>query len=235
MLLLAGRMGLKLWCLTLLAALAVPVPAGAATPRETLMQAAFETTGRAEALARIDAAAASADALLARSPGDREARLQRALATGYRGKLTRSRGLALEARRTFEALAASAPRDPDIQLAIAGWHASAIVDLGAMMARTAVGARRAEAIAGLDRAVAFGRGHAAFPAMAALFRIAIDTDDVAAATALAEAALHAPAPDAFDRLMRQRAAAILPLLRSGNGARAAALARTLLPFARVSR
>lgn len=204
--------------------------ASAATPRETLIDAAFVTANRAEALREVTAAIAASDAILARAPADREARLQRALAIGYRGKLTRTRADALAARRTFEAMAAADPRDAEAQVALGGWHASAILDLGSMMARTAVGARRAAGLDALDRAAALGARQAAFPAMAALFRIALDADDVAAARTFAEAAVRAPVVSPLDRVLQRRAAALLPALRAGQGARASAQARALLPF-----
>jgi len=204
--------------------------AQAATPRDTLLQAAFVTTDPAQAAAELAAALAACDAILARLPGDGEARLQRTLAIGYRAKLTHNRTDALETRRSLEAMIATHPADAELQLALGGWHASAIVQLGSMMARTVLGARRAEALTALDRAAQLGAGHASYPAMAALFRIALDASDTVTALRLAEAAVRAPATSSFDRMVQRRAAAILPALRAGHGADASAAAQRLLPF-----
>lgn len=219
--------------LAFVVAVLIASPLPAAPPRDTLIDAAFVATEKTAALHQLTAAIVACDAILARDPVNREAKMQRALAIGYRGKLTRSRGDALAARRAFEVLAAADPRDPEAQIALGGWHISAILDVGSMMARTAVGARKAEGLAALDRASRLGANRAAFPAMNALFRIALDKDDIVEARRLAEAAARAPAPTSFDRVTQRRVMAILPALRAGDGKTASAQARALLPFGRL--
>ena len=213
-----------------LATMAVPAAAG---PRETLTAAAFQATTVAAAKADVDTALAGANAALARNPNDSEAQLQRALAIGYRAKLTKNRADATESRRLFDALVRANPRNPEAQLAIAGWHLDAIADLGAILARMGLGASKKEGLAALDRAVALGSAHALFPAYGALIRARLDPADPIAIK-LARQALTAPAPSALDRMMQQRAGALLKRLDAGEHAAAATLARRMLPFGGVS-
>lgn len=213
-------------------ALALPALAAAPSPREHLVSAAFSATSKPAALASISAALSSAEVTLARSPGDREAQFQRGMAIGYRGKLKKNLGDVRNAGKIFTSLAASNPRDAEAQLALAGWHLSAVIDLGSMIARTGLGAKKAVGLAALDRALAHGGGRAVFPAVASLTRIQLDTDDVDGARRLAETAVRSRVARAEDRIMQQRAARLLPALRSGNGKAAAALAKTLMPFGR---
>lgn len=215
------------------AALACASPAAAQSARDLLVGAAFNARDRPAALASVASALAAADASLARNPQDREARLQRALAIGYRGKLKRDRGDVQVARKLFEALIAAAPRDPEAHMALAGWHLGAIIELGPFVARTALGARRERGLQSLDAALASGGGRAVFPAFASLNRIQLDPKDVAGALTLAEAAAKARVSRPEDRIMKAYAAQLLPLLRAGNGKAAAAMADKLMPFGRL--
>lgn len=218
-----------------LALAAVAAPAAAQSPRELLVSAAFATRDRATALARVDAALRSADAALARDPESREARLQRSLALGYRGKLRRDRGDVQAARRGFEALVTAAPSDPEAQMALAGFHLGAIIEVGPLVARTALGARRERGLQAMAAAVAAGGGRAVFPAFASLNRIQLDPEDVAGARALAEAAVKGRVVRPEDRAMQAAAARMLPLLRAGNGRAAATLAARLMPFGELGK
>lgn len=220
-------------CLAAMLAVA-PVMALAETPRELLSVAAFQTTDKAKALALIGRAIADSDRILAARPGDHEATLQRGVAIGYRAKLTRSRSDARASLVIFEALAARDPRDPEAQMVIAGWHLDAIDQLGGFMARTMLGAKAQAGDAALARAVALGGQGAFFPGLAAMMRIRSDSSAVAEARKLAEAATRATTPTPLDILMKRSAVAILPALRANNGKAAAALARKLLPFGRMT-
>jgi hypothetical protein len=215
-------------------ACAITSPAAAAeTPREILMSAAFTVTDRAAALSRVDRALKLAEAAVKRDPKNQDARLQRAMAISYRGKLTRSRADVIAARREFEALAAADPRNAEVQLAIAGWHLESVGELGPLLARTALGARKATGVQALGRALALGGDRALFPALASLHRIQLDPGDVAGARRLAEIAIKAGATNPVDRIMQKQAAALLPALRAGDGKAAARAAKTLMPFGRV--
>jgi hypothetical protein len=215
-----------------LAAIAGPA-AAAESAREILMNAAFVATDKATALASIDRALKSADAVLARSPADEEARLQRALAISYRGKLTRSRSDIIASRKGFEAVLAADPRSAEANLALACWHLGGVIELGPLIAATMLGAKKAVGLKALDRSVALGGNRAFFPAVASLHRIQLDPADVAGALRLAEAAVRANAETPADRVMQKYAAALLVPLRKGNGAAAARAAKLLLPFGRI--
>lgn len=213
-------------------AVVAAAPAVAASPRDLLTAAAFQTTDRAAALAQVNQAIAGADAMLAANPRDREGLLDHAMGIGYRAKLTRRPADAKLSRQLFEALVASNPRDPEFQLAIGGWHLDAIAD--GFLASTILGARRDQGLAGIDRSVAFGGDRAFFRAFAAMVRIRLDAKDIASARTLAEAAAVAPAPTLLDRIGKRDAIAMLIPLRAGDGKAAAQLARTLLPFGRLA-
>jgi hypothetical protein len=216
------------------AALAMPGPALAAeSPRDVLVSAAFATRDEPTALARINSALRAANQLLAHNPADYEARLQRAVAISYRGKLTRSRTDLVAARQAFEGLVAAQPRDAEAQMALAGWNLGAVIELGPFMARTALGARRATGLQALDRSIALGGGRPLFPAFASLTLIQLDPNDVGRARRLAEAAVHENAASPIDRIMQHQAAALIPLLRDGNGKAAAKAATRLLPFGQL--
>jgi hypothetical protein len=217
-----------------LVAMATPSPAvTSATPRELLISAAFATHDKATALARIDSGLKAANLLLARNPGDREARLQRAVAISYRGKLTRNRADLVAAHQAFESLAAAQPGDAETQMALAGWNLGAVIELGPFMAGAALGAKRGKGLQALDRSVALGAGRPLFPAFASLTRIQLDPSDVARSRQLAEAAVRGNAASPIDRIMQRQAAALIPLLRAGNGKAAAKAATRLLPFGQL--
>jgi hypothetical protein len=205
----------------------------AATPREILITAAFVTREKEVARAQVAQALAEAESLLARNPADREAALQRAVAIGYRARLTRNGADAQTARILIERLAAANPADPETQVAIAGWHLDAIAHLG-ILARPGGGARKKVGLEALDRAVALGDGRALFLAFASLMRIRLDRRDVSRALQLAEQAQKADAPTPLDQIMQRNAALIAVPLRANDGKAAAARARKLLPFGQLS-
>jgi hypothetical protein len=212
-------------------ALALASPATAATPREILTQASFQTADKGTALTLINQGLAEANAILAQNPQDKEAQMQRGVAIGDRAHLTRSPGDAKTARHIFETFVAQNPRDPEAWLAIATWHLDT-VDAG-FLAATVLGAKKDVGLNALDKAVALGGGRPFFTGFAALMRIRLDPKDVATARRLAEAAAAAPAPTPLDRIAKRQAEALLMPLRAGDGRTAALLAKKLLPFGRI--
>lgn len=209
---------------------AAPLSAASAeTSRETLTQTAFVAQDKPSALRQIANVEATAAATLARAPGDAEAQLTRAMATSYRAKLTNSRADALSAKAQFEAITARNPRDAEAQAALGAWHLSAVKSLGQLMARGALGARKASGLEALDRAVALGGQRALFPGLAALLRLAIDPKDPVGAT-LAETAARGATPTALDRILQRRAALLITPLKSGDPRVVQALANRLLPL-----
>jgi tetratricopeptide (TPR) repeat protein len=208
-------------------------PAQAQSARDILTSAAFAPSNAATALTRINQALAAADAAIKQNPADQNARLQRALAISYRGKLTRSRADLVAARRGFEAAVAADPRNPEAHMALAGWHLGIVIELGPLVARTMMGARTATGLAALNRSLALGGDRASISSLASLQRIQIDPADVAGARRLAEVAAAADAPTPFDRVMQRHATMLVASLRGGNGRTAAATAKLLMPFGRV--
>ncbi|HUD28113.1 MAG TPA: hypothetical protein VMQ93_04520 [Novosphingobium sp.] len=203
------------------------------TPRELLTAAAFQAPDKPRALALVAQAIAASDRILAKKPGDHEATLQRGVAIGYRGKLTRSRTDVKASLAIFERLAAQNPRDAEVQMVIAGWHLGAIDQLGGFLARTALGAKAAAGEAALARAVSLGGDRSFYTGLAALLQIRNDHADVAKARRWAEAAITGETPTSLDGVMKRAAASILPELRANNGKAAAAEARKLLPFGKL--
>ncbi|MET1755864.1 hypothetical protein ABVV53_10390 [Novosphingobium sp. RD2P27] len=211
-----------------------PTAAMADTPRELLTAAAFQAASKPRALAMINQAIIASDRILASRPADREAVLQRGVAIGYRAKLTRSRSDARSSLSIFEHLAAQNPHDPEVQMAVAGWHLDAIDQLGGFMARTALGAKIQAGKAALARSVALGGDRAFYPGLAAMMLIRNDPDSVAQARQWAEAASTAKTPTPLDVRMKRAATAILPALRASDGRTAAMLTQSLLPFGKLA-
>ena len=212
-------------------ALVLASPAVAASPRELLTQASFQTTDKATALKLINQGLAEAEAILARDPQDKEAQMQRGVAIGDRGHLMRSPGDAKTARHIFESFLAAYPRDPEAHLAIATWHLDT-VDAG-FFAAALLGGKKDIGLAELDKAVALGGGRPFFTGFAALMRIRLNPNDVASARSLAEQAAIAPAPTPLDRIAKHAAQQLLIPLRNGDGRTAALLAKKYLPFGRI--
>jgi hypothetical protein len=219
---------------SILAALSLIAAPATASPRETLIRAAFQTHDKAQALGLVNDAVAETRTELQKDPNDREAKLQQALGIGYRGQLNRSPNDAKASHAQLQALASSDPRDPEAAIAFAGWHLTAVGDLGNFLAKTLLGASRGEGLSQLDRAVSLGGNRAFFPAYAALIRIKLDSSDTATPLRLAQRAQNGQTPTAIDRVMKAAAVKLIPLLQAGKGAEASKLAKQLLPFGTLS-
>lgn len=220
---------MKHFMISALLLLATPGLVRAESGRETLIQTAFVVRDRDAALAQLASVESSAAAALAKTPGDSEALLSRAMATSYRAKLTHSRSDALSAKVQFEALVAKNPRDAEALAALGAWHLSAVKALGALMARGGLGARKAVGLAAIDRALAAGGDRALFPGIAGLLRLASDPTDARGAALIAQAA-HASTVTTVDRLVQRRAAQLELVLKGGNAKLIQALANRLLPL-----
>ena len=211
---------------------AAATPCMAETPRDLLTQASFGDHDRATALGRINMALQSAAAVLRNSPGDPEAGLMHATAIGYHAKLTGSRGEAVAARRSFEALVRRNPRNAEAQLALGAWHLGAVQRLGRLVGRAALGAQKPVGLSALDQAVALGGNRAMFSGLAALLRLQMDPDD-ARGRALAEAAARAATPTPIDRIVQRAAAQMTAALRKGDENAVRKLAMRSLPFGQL--
>lgn len=204
----------------------------AATPRDQLTTAAFQTTDKKTAKALVDAAIANSETALATNPGDHEAQLGRAMGIGYRARLTKNPGDAKTARKLLETMIAANPRDAEAQLFLGGWHLDAVA--AGFLATTVLGAKRDAGLDGINKAVALGGNRAFYRGLASMMRIRLDTDDIGAARALAEQAAVSPTPTLLDRIAKHDADLMLVPLRAGDGKTAASLARKLLPFGRIN-
>ena len=214
------------------AAIVVAAPAMAATPREMLIQAAFQATDKAQALALVNQAIEQAEAGLRANPRDKEAFFQHAMGIGYRAKLTRKPADAKASRKMFEQFVAQYPRDPEAQIAIGGWHLDAIAD--GFLATTVLGAKKDIGVASVDKATQLGGDRAFFKGFAAMMHIRLDPKNVGVARTLAEQASRGSTLTPLDRIGKRDADALLIPLRSGDGKAAAQLARKLLPFGRLA-
>lgn len=217
-------------CAAALACLALP--AAAATPRELLTQASFGDRAKEPALARVNAAAAQAEATLRTAPGDREAALMNAMAVCYRARLAHSRADALAGRKLLEDLIAREPRNAEAALALGAWHIGAVHGVGTLIARAVLGARKQVGFDTLDRAVTLGGGRPFYTGVAGLLRLELDPADPRG-RALVEAAAKGEPATQLDRILQRAAVAELVPLRAGDASRAGALASDLLPFGKL--
>jgi hypothetical protein len=220
--------------LACIVALLLNAPALATTPRTGLTHAAFVARDRTVALNEIAAAEAAAAHMLLVAPGDREAQKARAMAIGYRAKLTNSRSDALVARKLFDALVASDPRDAEALAAVGSWHIGAVSSLGGFMASTVLGANRKAGLAAIDRSVMLGGNRAFFRGLAALLRAELNPADPMI-PALVQAAIASPTPTPIDIFVQRAAVALQGPLKSGDRKSIIAVAKLWLPLGRVMR
>ncbi|HEU0065730.1 MAG TPA: hypothetical protein VFQ57_00675 [Sphingomonas sp.] len=228
-----GRIGGALRALCVAVALASAVPVLAESPREMLVTAAFADHDRALALARIERARVGASVLLGRRSDDQEAALIHATALGYRAKLTGSRSDAIAARKQFEGLAARFPRNPETVAALGAWHVGAVVKLGRIGGRMALGAQKGVGLDALDRAVTLGGDRAMFLGLAGLLRLELDAHDPRALQ-LIQAAVHGATPTAIDRILQRASIQVLAVLHKGDAKAAQKLAQRLLPLGQLA-
>ena len=198
--------------------------------RSTLTIAGFETSDKAKAAALIDAAARDFDAALAKAPTNNEALLQKAMAIGYRAKLSKSPGLARETRQLMEAAVTREPNNGLAWASVAGWHAWAISTLGKFVAGTVLGANLGTAIKDFDTALTKDPRNPVHRVFYALTLLDLDSDNAPRAAALLREADKLPARDGYEAILKRGSAQVLPLLERGDVKAARLAARRLLPF-----
>jgi len=208
----------------------VPTAATAATARDFLTRAAFQSTTKAAAQRDVAAGLAAAERTLATRPTDTDALFQKGIALGYRAKLNHSPSDAKAARQIFERLATADRNNGEFQMALACWHLDSTDELGSFMARTMLGAKTQVGKDALANAIRLGGDSPFLLGMAAMMTIRDDEKAVANARALAERAARVGAQTDLDRKIQADMATILPLLRAGRGDQAATAARKRLPF-----
>ncbi|MEY2882947.1 MAG: hypothetical protein RL490_671 [Pseudomonadota bacterium] len=198
--------------------------------RAQLAIAAYDTRDKARALELIGAAERDFDAALAKAPNNPEAQLQKAVAIGYRAKLTRSPGLGKDARKRFEAVRAA---HPDMALgwaAVAGWHGGAIATLGGFLASTMMGAKTAEFEKGFAQALKLDSTTPVNRVFYAMTLLDLDAGNAGKAATALQGIGQLPARDGYEALVRAQGVQLAAALKTGDARAAQALARRLQAF-----
>lgn len=202
--------------------------------RAELIVASFDTVDHDQAKALVDSADHDFDAALVLAPNNIEAQLHKATATGYRGKLEKSPGLAKETRTRMEAVLA---RDPSYGLAwasLGGWHAAGVTTLGKFLAGTVLGANTKAAISDFETALAKDPHSPIETAFYALTLLDLGTDNALRALQLLQSLAKLPTRDAYESQLKAGAAPVAPLIAKGDVKGAQTLARHLLPFGKLA-
>jgi hypothetical protein len=202
--------------------------------RATMIVASFDTTDRDRAKALIDIADHDFDAALTLAPSSEDAALFKAQSIGYRGKLSKSPGLAKDTRARIEAVLKADPNNALAWASLAGWHAGAVTTLGKFLASTVLGASTKVAIADFETAIAKDPKSPVHPVFYGLTLLDLSTDNGARATQMLQSVQRLPARDAYEALLKRATAQVLPLLTSGDVKGAQTLARRLLPFGKLT-
>lgn len=198
--------------------------------RANLWLAGYETTERARAEALIAAAERDFDAALAKAPSNVDARLQKAVAIGYRAKLAKSPGLAKDSRDRFVAIRDANPENPLAWSAVAGWHGGAVASLGGFMAGTVLGAKASEFEAGFARVFQLAPRNPAYRTLYAIGLLDLTPRNAAKASTALKGIETLPAADAFERSLRDQGARVAAALAKGDAKAAQTLARRLSAF-----
>ena len=198
--------------------------------RAQLAQAAYDTRDRAAALALVERAEKDFDAALAKNPGDVAAQMQKAVAIGYRAKLTKAPGLAKDARARFEAVRAAHPDNSMAWSAIGGWHGGAIATLGGFMASTVLGAKSAEVDRNFGQALKLDPANPSLRAIYAMTLLDINRGNAERAASALNGIGAMPARDGFEALLRAQGVQLAAALKAGDPKAAQALARRLQAF-----
>jgi hypothetical protein len=198
--------------------------------RAQLVQAAYLTRDKAQALALIASAEADFDKVLAKAPGNADALFQKAVAIGYRAKLTKSPGLGKDSRKGFEGWRAAHPENPLGWASVAGWHGGAVATLGGFMASTILGAKAAEVDSGFARALKLAPTNPVYRVFYAQTLLDLDKGNAGKATQLLQGVAQLPAEDAYEALMRAQGVQMVAALKAGDAKAAQALSRRLAAF-----
>ena len=198
--------------------------------RAQLVQAAYMTSDKTQALAIIAAAEADLDKVLAKAPGNADALFQKAVATGYRAKLTNSPGLGKQSRQGFEAWRAAHPDKPLGWAAVAGWHGGAVATLGGFMASTMLGAKASEVDAGFTKALKIDPTSPVQRVFYAETLLDLDWKNAAKAAQLLQGVGQLPATDAYEALLRSHGVQIAAALKAGDAKAAQVVSRRLAAF-----
>lgn len=198
--------------------------------KATLAVACYETRDKARALDLLSVAERDFDAALAKAPADVQARLQKAIAMGYRAKLTKSPGLARDTRKAFEAIRAANPNLATAQAAIGGWHGGSIATLGGFMAGAVLGAKSAAVDPAFQAAMKLEPMSPVHRVFYAHVLLDLDAKNAGKAATLLAGIERLPTRDGFEALLKGQGVALAAALKAGDAKAAQALARRQQPF-----
>lgn len=198
--------------------------------RAQLVIAGYQVRDKAVALAQVERAEKDFDAALAKAPADIDAQLQKAIAIGFRAKLTKGIGLGKDTKRRFEAIRARRPADPLVWAAIGGWHGGAVATVGSFIAGSVLGAKKAEVDRCFGEALKLAPTNPAYRTLYAMTLLDLDTDNGGKAAAVLKGIGQLPAADAYEALIRAQGAQIAAKLAAGDAKGAQVLARKLQAF-----
>jgi tetratricopeptide (TPR) repeat protein len=202
--------------------------------RATLALAAYQTKDRASAESLIDKALAYGQQAQALNEKPTDALLQQAIALGYRAKLRRSPTIAKSARALMEQALAREPDNPLALAALGGWNGEAVADLGGLIARTVLGARKDEAYRYYTAALRADPNNVSISIFYAFTLLRLNAkDNSAQATQLLNQALAQKAEDGFDALLQNQAREVLMFLAKKDSRRVAALLALYQPFGQI--
>lgn len=201
--------------------------------RAQLAIACYETRDKARALDLLALAERDFDLALARAPASVEAQIQKAIAIGYRAKLTKSPGLARDARKRFEAVRAAHPNFATGWAAVAGWHGGSIATLGSFLAGTVLGAKSGEVDKGFAQAIRLEPNNPVHRLFYAHTLLDLDAGNAAKAAGVLQGLDRLPAEDGFAALLRAQGVALAAAIRAGDAKAAQALARRQAPFGTI--
>ncbi len=200
--------------------------------RANLSIAGYQTSDKARAMAIIAGAEADFDKALARSPGNVDAQLQKAVAIAYRAQLTKGIGLAKDVRRRFEAIRTAHPGNALVWGALGGWHGGAVATVGSFLAGTALGAKKSEMERCYAQALRLAPGVPSTRTFFAITLLDLDEDNAQRAAAILKGMENLPAEDGFEALMKQQGLELAAAI-ARNPATAQATARRLKAFSRL--
>ncbi len=201
--------------------------------RAQLTIASYEVRDKARALELVGAAEKDFDAALAKAPDNAEAQIQKAIAVGYRAKLTKSPGIAKEAKLRFEAARKAHPHLAIAWSGVAGWHGGAIASLGSMMAGMVLGAHSKEVEPGFAQAIKLDPTNPVIRVVAAQTLLDLDKNNADKAAATLQGIGQMPARDAFEALLRAQGVQIAAAIKAGDRSAAQTLSRRLQSFGTI--
>ena len=199
--------------------------------RSRLQLASSGITGKAAAHSALNGAITDFDLALAKSPGNVDILLQKAIAQGYNAQLDKSVTGARAMHTAVEAILRTAPGDALAWAVLGSWHGGAVAAVGSFLARTALGANLDAMHAAFAKAMALDPASPAHPTGYALTLLKLSPDNAPQAQALLTKAAALPARDAFEASYKAAGTKLLTVI--GDPKLAQATATRIAPFGMV--